>query len=305
MAANNHLNSLNTQDEPMKSTPWLIGAAVVIVIIIFVAMAKSPFESQKPSESAQASSGSLSLAAPGANSQSKTGMALSRSDLKPLSANASSEPATFAEAIAKLAPADQAFLNAFNTKTYGLLQYTSLEERQWKLARAFPTPEQVLKLRGQPVLRVLSDVEIAALDSTALSNYLLQLYLNDNADARANRGEYMFYRGGIGRDLLKRLDTSLPAFLEASTIDIASEFAGERLSRAALESAYAGDATLALEILSRFSESNKEISNKVGVVVTAFDSIARAQYSNCSNNRYFGNPRTVESLARAMSKIPC
>ncbi len=59
--------------------------------------------------------------------------------------------ANFAEALKAYNPDEQKYLKHFNDLTHGLLDFSSPEDQQWKLARGYPTIEEILANRGKPV----------------------------------------------------------------------------------------------------------------------------------------------------------
>lgn len=60
-------------------------------------------------------------------------------------------PATnFTEALKAYSPYDQQYLKQFNSLTFGLLDFSSPEDQQWKVVRGYPTIEEVLASRGKP-----------------------------------------------------------------------------------------------------------------------------------------------------------
>lgn len=59
--------------------------------------------------------------------------------------------ANFADALKAYNPDEQQYLKHFNDLTHGLLDFSSPEDQQWKLARGYPTIEEILASRGKPV----------------------------------------------------------------------------------------------------------------------------------------------------------
>lgn len=59
--------------------------------------------------------------------------------------------ANFAEALKAYNPDEQQYLKHFDDLTYGLLDFSSPEDQQWRLARGYPTIEEILASRGKPV----------------------------------------------------------------------------------------------------------------------------------------------------------
>lgn len=287
----------------MNAKRWLMILAIVGSIVVAVLwMRPTNLEQRTDADSANnAKAGSASLKSAVANNSSSNQQAKTVTLGSPIN-----EPVTFAEAIGKMPEADQAYLKAFNDRTYGLLNYTSKGELQWKLDRAFPTVDQVLKLRDQPAPRLLTNAEMNALSPQDLALFLVHRNIVQG-DSPLKDDKLFMYDLFNGNLLLKKIDSPLPAYLAASQIDPTSSSAASRLTQAAVEAVIFGDNTLAMQISTQLSksESTHDLANTVGNVGSTHYGIAQRLYSTCVNNRYTGNPRTVESLAKAMRNISC
>jgi len=60
--------------------------------------------------------------------------------------------ANFTEALKAYSLFDQQYLKRFNSLTFGLLDFSSPEDQQWKVIRGYPTIEEVLASRGKPAV---------------------------------------------------------------------------------------------------------------------------------------------------------
>ncbi len=303
MDAQNNSARQIIKDNHMSKKFWLAVAAGIIGIGLFALLRPLSFQTPSPQTTSSLAQAATANLASGSN----TGLAPHKTEPR---SGIYITPPTFVEAIAKLPAADQTFVNALNAKTYGLLQYFSKEELEWKLSRAFPTVDQVLKLRDSPRPPILSKEDLGAMDQSSLSSYLVQLYLKEKPEI-FTENEYSLYKNTVGNALARKLDSPLAAFLEASTVDLASIGGGERLAKLSIEAALLGDGTLATEIMQRFGAdpnvyaANKGIADSAGAVAVSFMNVANRQFTYCGANRYTGNPRTVEITARQMQLRPC
>jgi hypothetical protein len=210
-------------------------------------------------------------------------------------ASPANTPPTFAEALAKLSPADAEYIKAANKRLYGALDYHSIRELQWKLERGFPTIEQMLALRGQPVPTTLNRKQVDLLPPQDAIKYFLQKAMAEPASS-SQGGQLADTWIDLMSEITRRIDTPFPAYLRASITDAHTEWGQKNLVREAMFAVSFGDTVLASEINARLQEINGYgtlDTYPLEQLLFVMNRSANDQVIGCLD-RYTGNPRTVE-----------
>lgn len=229
-------------------------------------------------------------------------------------------PITFKDAVAKLNQADAVYIQSANTRLYGALDYHSIAELQWKLARGFPTIEEVLALRGKPAPPSLSNDEAKLLSAQELTKHFLQKALTSPEKNSAPYNGQLHSTWGLQMENITReRDTPFPAYLRASLVDITDKNGQSALMRDATSAALNGDGgLLSREVVDRLRELQRlrgtwDVATKDAIgpklnhdiastnnFMDALDQISFSQrvmiddqVSGCVD-RYTGNPRLAE-----------
>jgi hypothetical protein len=306
----------------MKSASgrWLLGFIVSGVVLL---LAWWWAASGTPSSSALVTS--LSIAEPATSAASPPMNLRSASASKqsiaavPVVVSAGT-PVTFKDAIAKLNQADAVYIKSANTRLYGALDYHSIAELQWKLARGFATIEEVLALRGKPAPPLLSNDEAKLLSAQELTKYFLQKALTAPEKTGMAYDLQLHSTWGLQMDNITReRDTPFPAYLRASMVDITDKSGQSALVRDATSAALNGDGgLLSRAIVDRLLElqhlrSTWDVATKDTIgpklnhdiastnnFMDALSQISFSQHvmiddqvSGCVD-RYTGNPRLAE-----------
>ena len=214
------------------------------------------------------------------------------------------QAATFNEAILTMPVVDQEYLKSLNAKFFGLLDYTSLAELQWKQERGLPTLEDLLSLRTKPSPRALSESEQKALSIKDLSLHLMHhaVVLSEKTTKPQEEIIYMLSGGSLA---IAKADSPLQAYLMVSTLDSSRKDAPDQFAKASLIALLNGDPTLANEIMTRYGRSNQNISEAAAVIAVTANMQARRQISACNGDRYLGNPRYIELNRKVAREQPC
>jgi hypothetical protein len=214
------------------------------------------------------------------------------------------QAATFNEAILPMPAVDQEYLKSLNAKFFGLLDYKSLAELQWKQDRGLPTLQDLLSLRTKPSPRALSASEQKALSIKDLSLHLMHhaVVLSEKTPKPQEEVLYMLSGGNLA---IAKADAPLKAYLLVSTLDSSLKDAPEQFAKASLIALLNGDPTLANEIMSRYGRSNQAISEAAALIAFIANMQARSQISACNGDRYLGNPRYVEVDRKIAREQPC
>jgi hypothetical protein len=234
---------------------------------------------------------------------------------------AATTPATFNDALAKLSPADAAYIKSVNTKLLGALDYHSIAELQWKLERGFPTIEEVLALRGKPAPQPLTNDQAKLLGAKELTRHFLQMALTAETkpDTTHDTQAHETWLEQM-RNITAERDTPFPAYLRASMLDITDNLGKIYITDAAASAALNGDGgLLAFELMIRASEmrsqrrlrglATKDASGPADQYdpkaeenfASSLEGIFRSQLLLMADqvqgcvDRYTGNPRVAEN----------
>jgi hypothetical protein len=211
-------------------------------------------------------------------------------------------PPTFAEALTKLSPAEVDFVKAANNRLYGALDYHSIRELQWKLERGFPSMEEVLALRGQPVPPVLTNEQYSQLTLQQTIKHFLQWTLAEQGRPGSDKEMDAVWMVRMSK-ITRALDTPFPAYLRASMADPRTAGGQANLMHQAMTAAAYGDSQLASEVVVRLNEIDRDSPyvsslHRIGAVASF---VAIDQVNACFD-RYTGNPRTAETLRQSAER---
>jgi hypothetical protein len=303
----------------------LVVAGVALLLLWWWTASRAPAPEPAAATLATAAVPSTST---NAAAQSRAAPAIGAANTRTPVSIAATTPATFNDALAKLSPADAAYIKSVNTKLLGALDYRSIAELQWKLGRGFPTIEEVLALRGKPAPQPLTNDQAKLLGARELTRHFLQMALTAETkpDTTHDTQAHETWLEQM-RNITAERDTPFPAYLRASMLDITDNLGKIYITDAAASAALNGDGgLLAFELMIRASEmrsqrrlrglATKDASGPADQYhpkaeenfASSLEGIFRSQLLLMADqvqgcvDRYTGNPRVAENARQQRAR---